>query len=112
MSPTRYAPPTPAELEASIEAYFNKTIRQFGGIPIKLAPTQKGLPDRLILMPLGRSYLVELKTYRGTRSAMQIFWHSRVADLGHEVYTIYGRTGIDDWVREVLGIELLRKKSR
>lgn len=108
MSATRYAPPTPAELEDSIEAYFNLIIRRLGGIPIKLAPTQKGLPDRLVILPGALMYLVELKTYRGTPSAMQRFWHSRVADMGIRVETLYGRQGIDEWVRNRLNITLPR----
>lgn len=96
----RMRTPTRSELEASLEAYFLRVVRLTGGMAIKLAPTQKGLPDRLVLLPGGRTYLVELKTESGVPSPSQRVWHQRVASLGHRVATLYGRNGIDAWIRE------------
>lgn len=94
MSPSR------AELEASLEAHFNRSVRlHLGGRAVKLAPTEKGLPDRLVLLPGGRIYLVELKTTSGHTSAAQDLWHERSAQLGTRVQVLVGRAGIDQWIR-------------
>jgi hypothetical protein len=97
----RTAPPLAHELEASLEAYFNRQVRLLGGRATKLAPTEKGVPDRLVLLPGGRMYLVELKTTKGRTSAAQDLWHERAAALGTRVQLLVGRAGIDKWLQAV-----------
>jgi hypothetical protein len=92
--------PTRKELEASLEAHFNRSVRLIGGRAVKLAPTEKGVPDRLVLLPGGRVFLVELKTDIGRTSAAQDLWHERAADLGTRVHVLHGRGQIDRWVRQ------------
>lgn len=92
---------TRAQLEASLEGYFRKKVRLVGGRTEKLAPTTKGMPDRLVLLPEGRLYLVELKIDSGRLSPAQVVWHSRAAELGTEVHVVTGRAGVDAWIREV-----------
>lgn len=93
--------PSLSELESSLEAHFYRTVRMtLGGSVYKMAPTVKGMPDRLVLLPGGRMYLVELKTLTGTKSPSQNLWHQRAAQLGTVVHTLYGRTQVDQWVRE------------
>lgn len=88
-----------SELESSLEAHFNRVVRlHLGGRAVKLAPTEKGLPDRLVLLPGGRMHLVELKTLTGRTSAAQDLWHERAAALGTTVHVLVGREGIDAWI--------------
>lgn len=93
--------PSAHELEASLEAYFNRQVRLRGGIADKIAPTRKGLPDRLVLLPGGRVYLVELKAYDGRVSAAQALYHERAAALGTRVQLLVGRAGVDRWLARV-----------
>lgn len=65
----------------------------------KVAPTVKGLPDRCVMMPFGRMYLVEMKTSVGKRSEMQIVWHDRARKVGHVVHTINTKELIDGFLR-------------
>jgi hypothetical protein len=97
-APTRPAP-TVRELEASLESYFQKQVRLLGGRCVKLAPTEKGCPDRMVLLPGGRVYLCELKAVDGRTSAAQDLWHERARDLGTRVYLLVGRDGVDRWLR-------------
>lgn len=97
----RSAPPRLHELEASLEAHFNRQVRLMGGRATKLAPTEKGVPDRLVLLPGGRVYLVELKAVDGRVSAAQALWHERSAELGTRVQLLVGRAGVDAWLRKV-----------
>lgn len=91
--------PSPAELESSLEAYFREIVRRrLGGMVIKLAPTVKGLPDRIVLLPGGRIQLVELKTTTGALSAIQRIKHDRILELGTEVAVLSGRAEVDRWV--------------
>ena len=87
-------------LEAQLEAYFRKRVRlSLGGVTEKLAPTRKGMPDRLVLLPGGRIYLVELKTDTGRLSPAQIHWHAIAARVGTTVVTLSGQSEIDAWIR-------------
>lgn len=91
--------PTLTELESSLEAYFYKQVRLvLGGKVFKLAPTEKGLPDRLVLLPGGIKDLVELKAVTGRTSAAQDLMFSRMAELGSHVYVLTGREQVDRWI--------------
>lgn len=93
---------TEAQLEARLEATFRDRVRTMGGYTIKLAPTERGVPDRLAVFPKNRMYLVELKTETGRLSPIQMHWHSRMADRGVRVYTLYGEQQIKSWVAWVV----------
>lgn len=87
--------------EAQLEEIFRRRVRQsLGGIVSKLAPTTAGMPDRLVVLPGGRVYLVELKTETGSLSPIQMEWHKRVKDLGAPVHVLYGEEQIREWIRE------------
>jgi len=84
--------------ESSLEQLFYSKVRQAGGIAIKLMPTHAGVPDRLVLVPGGRSYLVELKTETGRLAPAQVLWHSRAAAIGHPVVVLHGRDQVVKWL--------------
>lgn len=89
-------------LEAKLERLFYDLVRsERRGIVVKLAPTVRGLPDRLVLLPGGFIHLVELKTETGALSPVQQVWHDRAAQLGVHVHVLYGEAEIRRWVRSV-----------
>jgi hypothetical protein len=89
----------PVHLEANLEALFHKQVRVIGGVIVKLAPTERGVPDRLVILPGGRIYLVELKTTIGRVSPIQAEWHKQAAQRGVNVVLLKGREEIVDWIR-------------
>lgn len=91
----------PATVEASLERLLFSRVRGIGGIALKLSPNVKGTPDRLVLLPVGRMYLVELKTTTGRLSPAQKIWHERAAAIGVHVVTLHGAQAISDWVSQV-----------
>lgn len=91
--------PTRRELEASLETYFYNQVRLRGGMVEKLISTRRGIPDRLVLLPGGQMFLVELKAWGGRTSAIQEAWHDRAAALGTRVVVLEGRDAIDAWLR-------------
>lgn len=108
----RHAPN--AELEASLEAYFRKRVRlSLGGVVYKLAPTEVGIPDRMVALPGGRVMLVELKTVFGNLSPKQRHLHAKLAELGTTVHVLYGRPGIDAWIQQQFPTDAqLREQAR
>lgn len=84
--------------EREDEAYLRRRVRLLGGVCEKLAPTTAGMPDRMVLLPGGRIYLVEMKQRTGTLSPVQLVWHARADSLGTPVYTLYGKEDVDLWL--------------
>lgn len=75
-------------------------MRKHGGKPVKLAPLEVGTPDRLVLLPGGYMYLVELKAHHGKLSPRQEAWHSQAAHRGTPVHVLYGKDGVDHFLQE------------
>lgn len=94
-----------SERESSVERYFSRLVAtRLGGRAVKLpAGSERGLPDRLVLLPGGRLELVELKALGGRLSPIQRIWIERAGELGVKVSVVWGREGVDQWVEELLG---------
>lgn len=84
--------------EADLEAYFMRACRREGWKAVKLLPSERGVPDRMVMTNGGGIWLVELKTEKGRLSKAQELWHSRAAKLGTKVFVAYGRAGVDGWI--------------
>lgn len=86
-------------LESGLEEFFRTRVRAAGGQLVKLIPVHRGMPDRLVLWPNGRAYLVELKTPTGQLSPIQRHVHARLAAGGHPVAVLWGRGEVLAWLR-------------
>ena len=83
-----------------VEAFLVQRVRLLGGHSIKLAPMEAGIPDRLVLLPGGRMFLVEVKAEGEKPSAIQKHWHSKLLE-GQQI-TVHVVTGVDgvlNWLR-------------
>jgi hypothetical protein len=87
--------------ESALEQELFRQVRALGGIAVKLAPTHVGVPDRLVILPPGRMFLVELKAEDGVVSAAQQLWHDRAATIGAPVAVVRGRAGLDAWLAQL-----------
>ena len=75
--------------ESTIESNFVKQVKAMGGMAIKLiSPNFAGLPDRLVLLPHGRMFFVELKATGQKPRPLQIAVHRKLRKLGFDVYVI------------------------
>jgi hypothetical protein len=86
-------------LESSIESVFREVVKSNGGMPIKLMPTEVGLPDRIAVWPDGRVQFVELKTRGGVVSPKQRVIHKRLRDRHVEVFVLWSAQQVRDWAR-------------
>ena len=87
--------------ENRLEKHFYDSVKAAGGWPTKLMPTQKGVPDRMVLYN-GAVYLIELKTDAGEPSEIQKWWHRNAAKFGIRVPVLYDKADIDRWIEEEL----------
>lgn len=84
------------ELEKDIERKLKDLVEDLGGKCLKwTCPGWRGVPDRIVLMPRGRVYFVELKRPKGGKlSEMQKWWHKQLRKLGFWVLCVYNEDDI------------------
>lgn len=100
-----------AHLEAQTEAFLRKRTRMMGGYAFKWVPTIAGVPDRMVLMPGGRTYFVELKQLGEKPSNIQLVWHQRLRDLGYEVWVIDSKEEVIRFLRHAVDASGPRNKK-
>jgi hypothetical protein len=73
--------------EKEIEQYLREEVKKLGGKAYKfVSPGSQGVPDRLVCLPGGRIYFVELKAPGKTSSPMQYKQQADLRRLGCQVY--------------------------
>lgn len=76
-------------LESYIERKFVEYIKDNGGMALKLdAMSCAGIPDRLVVLPNGKMFFVELKQPGKKPRALQLKRHADLKRMGFEVYVI------------------------
>lgn len=83
--------------ETPVERALVAAVSARGGLAIKLAPTTRGLPDRLILLPNGETRLIELKAPGEQPRESQRMVHRHLGAMGHPVTTIDTTEGARRW---------------
>jgi hypothetical protein len=91
--------------EADLEAIFRALCRKAGCLVEKLAPTRRGMPDRIVLAPGGRIFLVELKRENEKPTPIQEEWHKRAWIRGVKVVVLTGEDEIRQWASSVASPE-------
>lgn len=77
--------------ESQIEAWLGKRLRELKCLYYKfVSPGNDGVPDRIIVLPLGRIIFLELKTEEGRLTAMQEYSIDKLQRQGCTVQTCYG----------------------
>jgi hypothetical protein len=85
--------------EKNIEDYLRRKVKEIGGIAYKfVSPGNSGVPDRLVLLPEGRTAFVELKAPGKEPTPMQLLQHRRIRDLGFVVYIIDSKVKVDEFI--------------
>lgn len=80
--------------ERDIEKYLCQQVKKLGGVCWKWMG-RTGAPDRMVFLPNGVTYLVEVKAPTGRLSALQRWSHDRLEKLGHRVEVVWSKDDID-----------------
>lgn len=95
------------ESEKTLEDRLRKEVEKRGGMAIKLlSQLHRGLPDRMVLLPRGVQYFVELKTTGKKPTGLQRHCHEQLRALGFHVYVIDSTETLDSFLY-VIDIEQL-----
>ena len=89
--------------EKVLEAELRERCKALGWMCIKLTSQyQRGLPDRLILMPGGRVCFAEIKTTGKKPTALQRVTHERLRALGYRVEVVDTTESLENLIVELL----------
>lgn len=84
-------------LEKEIEAYLAKRVKELGGRSYKwVSPGNVGVPDRILVMPGGKTIFVELKQPGKKPTAVQRVVMKQLQDLGATVHWTDSKEGVDE----------------
>ena len=76
-------------LEKEIEKYLREQVKKLGGVAYKfISPGNRGVPDRLVLLPNGEIIFIELKQLGKKPSKNQEIQIERIRNLGFKVLVL------------------------
>ena len=89
-------------MEKSIESYFVKKVKLvLKGLPLKInSLSMNGMPDRLVLLPEGKIFFVELKDNGKKARPQQLAIHKILQKLGFTVYIIDSKEKVNEVIEE------------
>lgn len=89
-------------LESRVEKRLVKEVKLLKGWAIKFIPSVSGLPDRIVLLPGGRLFFIELKRPKGGVVAEhQLVVHSKLRRLGFTVSVLWSVEDVQAWIKTV-----------
>lgn len=89
--------------ESKLESRLVREIKKIGGQALKwVSPGNRGVPDRIVILPGGRTVYVELKAPGKPLQPLQVRWANILRSMGHEVYKIDSLDDIDRFIAEVM----------
>jgi hypothetical protein len=88
-------------LEKNIEAHLVKRVKEIGGIAYKfVSPAHRGVADRVVCLPNGVVWFVELKAPGGRLSPLQKVFEDDMARLRQRYVCLWSKEQVDVWVKE------------
>lgn len=89
--------------EKLIERKLVEAVKARGGICVKFySAYQRGVPDRIILMPGGRIYFVELKSTGKKPTKLQQLFISKLELLGFVAVVVDTIAGLNEFIKNKL----------
>lgn len=96
--------------EKSIESALNRQVKKAGGLSVKLQFTGiKGMPDRLIIIPLTDEYwkkhgynnnwFVEVKRPGEKLNKLQKYWAKRLIEMGCNYFSILNEKDLHEFYK-------------
>jgi hypothetical protein len=88
--------------EANVEKYLIRYVKDKGGLCLKfISASMRGLPDRIVILPQGKIFFIELKAKGKKPRPEQTRVHKLFSSLGVKVYTADSKEKVRSVVDEV-----------
>ena len=89
-------------MERDIERYLVKRVKDLGGVAYKfVSPAHRGVADRLVVLPGGRVWFVEVKAPGGRLSMLQKIFFEEMQALGQNVRIVWFKEDVDQLIEEM-----------
>lgn len=86
--------------EKAIENYLVKRVKERGGLCEKFtSPGRRSVPDRIVILPGGKLFFVELKAPGRKPTVAQAHDHAVRANLGFPVLVLNSKEAVDTFIR-------------
>ena len=86
-------------LEKNIEKYLVAQVKAMGGMAYKFtSPAHRGVADRVVCLPDGSTWFVELKAPGGRLSELQKIFQSDMARMNQKYACVWSKEEIDQWL--------------
>ncbi|WP_438435426.1 VRR-NUC domain-containing protein [Gorillibacterium sp. sgz500922] len=90
------------ERESALERRLVREVKAIGGVAPKwTSPGNRGVPDRLVILPGGRTVYVEMKAPGEPLKPLQRKWAKTLGGLGHRHFKIDSVADIELFIREM-----------
>jgi len=87
--------------ESTIEKYFVAQVKAAGGVAFKfVSPSNRGVSDRIVCLPDGSTWFVELKAPSGRLSPLQRHFQSEMARLNQNYACLWSKEHVDQWIAQ------------
>ncbi len=87
------------DLERDVERRLVRVVEGLGGLCVKHG--QDGWPDRIVMLPGGRLYWVELKRRKGVQSDLQKYRARQLDAVGQKVQYLWSADAVDGWIEGI-----------
>ena len=83
--------------EREVDRYLRERVKQLGGRAYKfVSPGNNGVPDRIVMLPGGKLFFVELKAPGKETTALQDAQIDRISKLGQDVFVVDSKEKVDN----------------
>ena len=91
-------------LEKNIEAHLVKRVKALGGVAYKFtSPAHRGVADRVVCLPDGQTWFVELKTEGGRLSPLQKVFAVDMARMNQKYVCLWNKEQVDEFITSHYG---------
>ena len=87
--------------ESTIEKHLVTQVKAPGGMAYKFtSPAHRGVADRVVCLPDGQTWFVELKAPGGRLSELQKIFQSDMARMNQRYACLWSKEHVEEWLND------------
>jgi hypothetical protein len=87
--------------ESTIEKHLVAQVKALGGMAYKFtSPAHRGVADRVVCLPDGQTWFVELKAPSGRLSELQKIFAEDMARMNQRYVCLWSKEQIEEWLND------------
>jgi hypothetical protein len=87
--------------ESTIEKHLVTQVKALGGMAYKFtSPAHRGVADRVVCLPDGQTWFVELKAPGGRLSELQKIFQSDMARMNQRYACLWSKEHVEEWLND------------